>query len=201
ATGRGPVAFLNPGLFTIPFACAAAFNLVPSDTSTPGALLWPAWILTTGLLAAIALDILGRGFDRVFRAEHILLVALMVVVYPEPLQTSYSTNVGVESASKAFLAVGIFATMAALGSSIRTPKLPAAIMEVARRQYSWTVIFRIMLICWGLAMLNYAWAADFSASSMTDGLLGGRWSAPWGRGQLGGWDAFRDFLSNFGFVV
>ena len=52
-----------------------------------------------------------------------------------------------------------------------------------------------------LATFNFAYASDFSLSTMINGLLGGRWSAPWGRGQLGGWDAFRDFLNYFGYVL
>jgi len=28
-----------------------------------------------------------------------------------------------------------------------------------------------------------------------------RWAAPWGRGQLGGWDAFLDHLQYFGYLL
>src|SRR5207248_1654171 len=99
------------------------------------------------------------------------------------------------------VAVGLYASMVAVGSFIRPPKLPPIIVEVAGRQYSEKLIFWIMLLCFVLAMLNYALASDFSLAAMVQGLQEDRFGSPWARGQFGGWEAFRDFLTNFGYVV
>src|SRR5260370_12850264 len=193
--------FLNPGIVTVPLACAAAVFLVPADPSAAGALFWPAWVLTAGILGAVAIDALNLGLNRIFRAEHLVMIAIVIVVYPELLQGFYSTNLEPRLVQTAFLAIGTFATMVAVGSSIKPGRLPAAILDLAKRQYPTKTVFRILMVCWLLAMFNFAYASSFSLSAMLQGLLADRWSAPWGRGQLGGWEAFRDFLTYFGYVV
>lgn len=194
----GPI---HPCLFTIPIATAVAIFRLPPDLSARGALMWPSWIMTTGLLGGLAIDVLVRGIHRIFRAELVLMIAIIVVVYPELLQSSYVTYLDAETVQKAFTAIGIFATLVALGASIGSLDLSRAVVELAQRQYSRRLIFRIMLLCWALAMFNIVYASNFSLTNVINGLLAGRWSAPWARGQFGGWDAFRDFLNNFGYLV
>ena len=50
-------------------------------------------------------------------------------------------------------------------------------------------------------MFNYAYATGFDLPRMFSYLGEPRWSAPWGRGQLGGWDAFLDQMQYFGYVL
>lgn len=197
---RGP-SRLNHAVWTVPLALAAAMALLPSDGSKVDALLAPAWVLCLGLLAPLIIDIAASGIERLFRAEHILSVALIVVLFAEVLQPGYSSHLSDETIAKVFLAAGAFATAVAVGSSLRPPRLSAGIITLATRQYSPATLFRVLLCCWALAMLNFAGASGFSPQVMWAGLLGGRWDAPWNRGQLGGWDAFRDFLTNFGHLV
>lgn len=192
---------LHPALFTIPLATAIALHIVPSDVTAPGALMVSTWTLTAGLAAAILLDIAERGMYRIFEAENVIMVALVVVIYPEALGSSYTTGLDFEGVRKVLLAIGTFATMVALGSSMKPLKLPYAVLDLARRHYSQQVLFRILLLCWGLAMFNFAYASHFSITAMLNGLLQGRFESPWARGNLGGWGAFTDFLSYFGYVI
>jgi oligosaccharide repeat unit polymerase len=193
--------FVNAGILTIPFAAALALLLLPSDPSSEGALFFSAWILTVGIVAAIVADCADRGIEVIFRAEHILMVAIIIVVYPELLQYSYQQSLEAEDISKGFVAIGLFATMLAAGSCIKPRPLPAVVVDLARRNYSKDMVFKILLACWALAMLNYLIAVDFSLSAILDGLLASRFASPWQRGQFGGWDAFRDFLTNFGLIL
>jgi oligosaccharide repeat unit polymerase len=50
-------------------------------------------------------------------------------------------------------------------------------------------------------MLNYAIACNFNIPMMFYYVGQERWAAPWGRGQLGGWDAFLDHLQYFGYLL
>jgi hypothetical protein len=50
-------------------------------------------------------------------------------------------------------------------------------------------------------MLNFAVPCDFNPVEMVYYLGQERWAAPWGRGQLGGWDAFLDHLQYFGYLL
>jgi hypothetical protein len=198
---RRPTASRYIGLLTIPLATVTALCLVPSDISTPGALMWPAWVLTIGLLASPVLDTIAHGFARLLRAEHVLMAAFLVVVYPELLQPFYATRLDGVFVQKTLIAIGLFATTLVLGSSLRPWPLPRGIVDLADRQYPAKMIFKVAVLCWALAMLNYAYASDFSLTNIVNGLFADRWSAPWARGYLGGWDAFRDFLNNFGFLL
>ena len=192
---------VNRGLATIPLGTAAAIAFLPSDASVPGSLMLSAWILTVALLATVVLDVLSGGFERIFMAEHVLLIGMVIVLYTELLQPGYTIDLEKETIQVAFLASGAFATAIAFGSSLRPPRLPKSVMELSRRAYSARLLYRIVIACWFLAMLNFLAGSSFSPSAMIDGLFAGRFSAPWSRGQLGGWDAFRDFLTYFAHLV
>ena len=56
----------------------------------------------------------------------------------------------------------------------------------------------LAVACFALGMLNYAVPCNFNIFEMVHYLGQERWAAPWGRGQLGGWDAFLDHLQYFG---
>ena len=50
-------------------------------------------------------------------------------------------------------------------------------------------------------MLTFAIPCNFNVVEMFSYVGQGRWAAPWGRGQLGGWDAFLDHLQYFGYLL
>src|SRR5258708_32746626 len=108
----------------IRIATTASILMLQIDPSAAGALTLPAWVLTAGILATILIDILARGYERVFRAEHVILIAVVIVVYPEILQAYYTTALSSEIVEKVFLAIVAFGTSAALVSSFRPPRLP-----------------------------------------------------------------------------
>ena len=193
--------FINAGILSIPLATAVALLLLPADTTAEGALFLSAWALTLGIIAAIFADGMDRGIQVVFRAEHILLVGIIIVVYPELLQYSYQRPFEPEDIIKGFIAIGLFASMVAAGSCIKPRPLPTVIVDLACRRYSKNAVYRLLLCCFALAMLNYFIASGFNISQIIDGLLTNRWNAPWARERFGGWDAFRDFLTNFGMVL
>jgi oligosaccharide repeat unit polymerase len=62
-------------------------------------------------------------------------------------------------------------------------------------------VIRLIPVCFLLGMFKFAFAVGFDLPVMFSYLGEQRWSAPWGRGQLGGWDAFIDQLQYFGYVV
>jgi oligosaccharide repeat unit polymerase len=50
-------------------------------------------------------------------------------------------------------------------------------------------------------MLKFAVPCNFDLVQMFSYAGQERWAAPWGRGQLGGWDAFLDHLQYFGYLL
>ena len=192
---------INLSLVTIPIGLLLAILLVPNDPNVPGALFWPAWALTIGMMCGPLNDLVHGGPRGALKSQHLLMIAIAMIGYGEALQLFYTVFLEADLIKKAFAAVGLFALAVALGSSLPVPRLPRPVRELATREYPTKVIFRILLICWSLQMFNYFYASDFSIMTVVDGLFQNRWSAPWARGALGGWDAFRDFLTNFGYVV
>ena len=111
---------VNSGIFTVPLACAVSLLFLPSDSTTPGSLLWPAWILAAGMLGSVLMNALQKGARRLYRAEHVLMIAIVVVVFAEVLQPWYAVYFDSETLRKEFLAIGLFATMVALGELTET---------------------------------------------------------------------------------
>jgi oligosaccharide repeat unit polymerase len=62
-------------------------------------------------------------------------------------------------------------------------------------------VLRLLPVCFMLGMFRYAYATDFNVTEMFSYIGAQRWAAPWGRGQLGGWDAFMDQMQYFGYVM
>src|SRR5688572_26161815 len=96
---------LNAGVFGIPLATVAALAILPTDTTAQGALFWSSWILTLGLLSGVVVDVLANGLRSLFKAQHILMLAVPIIVYAEPLQLYYSANLDYESVRNAFLSI------------------------------------------------------------------------------------------------
>jgi hypothetical protein len=69
------------------------------------------------------------------------------------------------------------------------------------QEFSVRMYFALALACFFLGMLNFAIPCNFNVFEMAHYLGEERWAAPWGRGQLGGWDAFLDHLQYFGYLL
>lgn len=191
----------NPGWWAIPIATAAALALVPFDPTLQGSLMPAAWALAVGFLGTIAMDMAARGWERLFRAENVIMAGCVIVIFPELLQPFYKSTLAHENVVQTIFAIGLFGTCVAIGCSLAPPKIPRTMIDLAKRQYSVDILFRIMMTSWLLTMLNYFWASNFSLSTVIAGLMSSRFGTPWARGSMGGWEAFRDFLSNFGHLV
>ena len=68
-------------------------------------------------------------------------------------------------------------------------------------EYSEWRLLGLTVTFFGLGMFRFLLASDFSIGVMLEGLGAARFSAPWSRGELGGWDALTDVLINFGFPL
>jgi oligosaccharide repeat unit polymerase len=192
---------VHVGIVAIPIATILALNLLPDKNPVEGALFWPAWIMTAGLLSGAVSDMFHGGISTLLRVQHIVMFGLVMIGYAELLQPSYSTPLEPDIIRQTFIAIGLFGTALSIGCSLSPPNLPRTLDNFASRSYSRETVFRILLACWITGMFYYVYISDFSLTRIVTGLLAERFSSPWTRGQLGDWNAFIDFLSNFGFIV
>jgi hypothetical protein len=101
----------------------------------------------------------------------------------------------------AFLAIGIFVTTVWLSALRRPWRIPQIVISSVSQEFSLNTYFALAVACFVIGMLNFAVPCNFNVFEMIYYLGQERWAAPWGRGQLGGWDAFLDHLQYFGYLL
>lgn len=189
------------------FAAAALATVIatvaffPDQPGPRGALVVPALILTIGLLVIPALRVFS-GSDETTNAENFVMVGFVFWLLLDLLQGAYDLRQASNDALRDALAsIGISASAVWLGLLGRPWKAPGWLVDVTSRPLEARTITRLVPICFMLGMFNYAYSVDFDIPVMFSYLGASRWSAPWARGQLGGWNAFIDQMPYFGYVL
>lgn len=182
-------------------ATALSILLVPEDPSTEGALFYPALVMSVGLAAAPLMTALRRP-KTLLRGECLLSLAPIYWLLLDLLQGVYGMqDIAPDQVRQAFLAIGIFVVLVWLGAVRRSWKLPKVLISSVSQEFSINTYFALALACFVIGMLNFAVPCNFNVFEMVHYLGQERWAAPWGRGQLGGWDAFLDHLQYFGYLL
>ena len=178
-----------------------ALSVFPADPSPKGALIVPASILAFGILLVPIMRAVRRS-PTLLHAENLVAVGFVFWLLLDLIQGAYDLSQATEAATRdAFIAIGLSATAMWAGVAFRPWKLPPWIAEVAGSQLSDRMLSRLIPACFVLGMFNFAYSVGFDLPLMFSYLGQQRWSAPWGRAQLGGWDAFLDQMQYFGYVL
>jgi oligosaccharide repeat unit polymerase len=182
-------------------ALLIALALFPAEPSPRGALFGPAMILSAGIL----LVPVARGIRRssaLLNAENLVAFGFVFWLLLDLIQGAYDLRDAADWAIRdAFVAIGVSAAAMWVGVGGRPWPLPKWIQEIARSSMDTKTVGRLVPVCFLLGMFNFAYATNFRMDVMFSYLGEQRWSAPWGRGQLGGWDAFLDQMQYFGYVL
>ncbi len=189
------------GIFSTGMATSIAVLLVPEDPTPPGALFYPALVLSAGLaLAPVAAAL--RQPKAILRGESLLALAPIYWLLLDLLQGVYSLDdITADNVRVAFIGIGLFVIAVWLGAIRRPWRIPAPFIRSVSQEFSLNTYFALAIACFAIGMLNFAIACNFNVSEMVYYLGQERWAAPWGRGQLGGWDAFLDHLQYFGYLL
>jgi len=110
-------------------------------------------------------------------------------------------SIRTEEISQGFLGIGLFVSMVWIGTIRKSWRIPNFILNSVTPEFSANTYFILVIISFLIGMLNYAIACNFNIPMMFYYVGQERWAAPWGRGQLGGWDAFLDHLQYFGYLL
>ncbi len=190
------LAILSTGMAT-----TLAVLLVPEDPSTAGALFYPALVMSVGLATAPFVSAL-RNPKTLLRGECLLSLAPIYWLLLDLLQGVYGMqDITADQVRTAFLAIGIFVGVVWLAASRRSWRLPKVLISSVSQEFSINTYFALAIACFLIGMLNFAVPCNFNIFEMVYYLGQQRWEAPWGRGQLGGWDAFLDHLQYFGYLL
>src|SRR5215510_11011646 len=178
-----------------------AILLIPDDPSTEGALFYPALVMSAGLATAPVVAAL-RHPKALLRGESLLSLAPIYWLLLDLLQGVYPMqDITADQVRQAFLAIGIFVVMVWLGALRRPWRMPQVLISSISQEFSLNTYFALAVACFLLGMLNFAVPCNFNIFEMAHYFGQERWAAPWGRGQLGGWDAFFDHLQYFGYLL
>ena len=188
-------------VFSTSMATVLAVIMVPDNSTEPGALFYPALVMSAGL-ALGPLSAALRNPKALLRAEALLSIAPIYWLLLDLLQGIYAMDgIAADEIRQAFIAIGLFVVMVWVGAARRSWRIPNVLIRSASQEFSVSAYFTLALACFLLGMLNFAIPCNFNIFEMLHYLGQERWSAPWGRGQLGGWDAFLDHLQYFGYLL
>jgi len=189
------------GILAAAIGTGCAVFLIPTDPTPQGALFDPALAMTAGLIVA-PLAVACRYPESLLRAENLLAVAPIYWLLLDLLQGAYPLEgVAPEHVNTAFRAIGAFVMAMWAGAYARPWRFPQSIVKSASLDISGETFFRLSVAAFILGMLKFAIPTNFNVFEMFSYIGSGRWSAPWVRGQLGGWDAFQDQLQYFGYLL
>jgi hypothetical protein len=178
-----------------------AMIMVPDNAAEPGALFYPALVLSVGL-AIGPLAAALRNPKTLLRGEALLALAPIYWLLLDLLQGVYPlAGIEPDEIRQAFFGIGLFVVLVWIGAARRSWRIPNLLLRSVSQEFSVTMYFALALACFFLGMLNFAIPCNFNVFEMVHYLGQERWSAPWGRGQLGGWDAFLDHLQYFGYLL
>lgn len=189
------------GLGATVLGTLVALVLMPPNPYPAGALFNSALVMTVGLAFAPVLAI-SRNPKTLFQAQHLLVLAPIYWLLLDLLQGAYDLGqVGVAGIRGAFIAIGLFVCGVWLAALFTPWKLTTPLIKTAQHRITPATIFTLILIFFALGIFKYAYFSNFNPALMVFYLTLGRWSAPWARSALGGWNAFLDHLSYFGYIL
>ena len=178
-----------------------ALAVFPDDPSPSGALMIPAIVLSAGILLVPILNAIRRS-PRLLYAESLVAVGFVFWLLLDLVQGAYDLRDAPDWAIRdAFIAIGVSAAAMWVGMAGRPWPMPKWLSDIATRPMDTRTVGRLVPVCFVLGMFNYAFSVNFDLPVMFSYLGEQRWAAPWGRGQLGGWDAFLDSMQYFGYVL
>lgn len=178
-----------------------ALAVFPEQPSPRGALALPAAILTAGILFLPVVRAIRRS-PQLLNAENLVAFGFVFWLLLDLMQGAYDLRDAADWALRdAFLAIGVCASAMWIGVAGRPWPIPKWLGEIATRPMDTRTVGRLVPVCFVIGMFNFAFAVNFDIAVMFSYLGEQRWAAPWGRGQLGGWDAFLDQAQYFGYVL
>ena len=178
-----------------------ALAVFPADPSPQGALTFPAAILAAGILLVPIMQAVRRS-PRLLQAENLVAFGYVFWLLLDPIQGAYDLRDASDGAIRdGFIAIAVSAAAMWVGVAGKAWPLPNWLAEIAMRPMDTRTVGRLVPVCFVLGMFNYAYWVGFDFPLMFSYLGEQRWAAPWGRGQLGGWNAFLDQMQYFGYVL
>lgn len=178
-----------------------ALALMPDKIQAPGALRNSAIAMILGFSAA-PLSAAWVNVRFMLRTENIIGMAPVYWLMMDMVTGSYEMEyVKPEGARTAFIIIALCTCAYWFGTMPNSWRLPGSFLKICQFRISSDALMPVILLCFLLGMLRFAIPCRFDFGLMFRSVTSARWNAPWMRGALGGWDAFTDHLSYFGYLL
>ena len=178
-----------------------AYMFIPTDPAARGALLVPALLLAGGILSVPVFRFLSGSKDTL-NAENIVAFGFVYWILLDLIQGAYDLyDASDEAIRYAFVSIGISAASMWIGVYARPWRTPHFLVESVSIPLENATLVKMVLVCFTLGMSNFVYAVNFDLRELFSYFGEGRWSAPWSRGQLGGWGAFLEHTQYFGYAL
>lgn len=179
----------------------AAVVFFPDNPAPRGALVVSGSVLTAAIMLVPILRALA-GATSTTNAESFVALGYVFWLLLDLVQGAYIlSEADPENLRLAIVAIGVSAAAMWLGATGTPWRLPQFVIKGVERHVDSRTIAIAVPICFLAGMFNYAYSVDFDIPLMFSYVGEDRWAMPWGRGQLGGWEAFRDQAPYFGYVL
>lgn len=189
------------GLAACLLGALLAVSLIPEHFAPAGALAASGWAMALAL-AAVPVAGAMRNLRTLLKAEYLLMLSPIFWLLLDIIQGAYDIRtVDRHDVAMVFWCVALFVSGIWVAFLHRPWSPPGVLLRATRTEFSGGMLLAVVLAAFILGMLKYALPLDFDLAEMFGWLGRGRWGAPWGRGQLGGWDAFSDHLAYFGYLL
>ena len=189
------------GLMSVIIGLVAAIALLPADVEPAGAIQTSSLILAFGLLFPLMSAVL-RSPASFFHPVSVVAVSPVYWLLLDPIQGAYDfRNVSRAEITLAFVCIGLFSSGVWLAGATRPLKVPPRVWQAATVDLTGKGLFVIACVAFVFSFSRFAIPCNFNIFTMLSAFDSGRWAVPWGRGSEGGWDAFVDHLSYFGYIL
>lgn len=189
------------GLIGVVLGTWAAILNIPADFQEPGRLMLAASLMTLGLLV-VHIRVAFTSPASTFHPLAMMAASPVYWLLLDLIQGTYGLeSTSIADVKSAFLMIGIFSSAVWIAGMLRPWRLPRIVKDAGTVPLSSQALFWLGVTAFGLAFLRFAIPSGFDVSAMLGAFSGSRWSAPWSRGSLGGWNAFLDHIGYFGYVL
>ena len=190
ADHAAPDQYSHVGIVATALGTLLAVSFIPDDPAPRGALFLSALAMSAGLAAA-PLAAAIRYPKSLLQAEYLVALAPIYWLLLDLLQGVYPMRgITPEQIESAFMGIGLFVVALWVAVAYRPWRVPTALVRSTSEEFSTQAFFSLAVAAFILGMLKFAVPTNFDVAEMLYYVGQSRWAAPWGRGQLGGTDAF-----------
>lgn len=196
-----PPAPVMAGTMCLLFGLFLAYTLYPSET-TPATMARAAAIpVGVSFLVSVFFDS-RKGLWNLFRTDLLCLIGIYGLTLAEFLfpQEEFDAMTTVELTASALNMTLLGIAGLAIGRHLVAPK-PMQSRWLQLKEISNQALFNVYVISALLGFLYMLMAVNFDPVALIEGMLGPRFSEPWGRGRLGGWNSLLTELGLMRYII